>query len=155
MMKRHISLAVFLLLAIASASQGAMAQSLALSPADVREKFKPGVPFEIALATSNSGDVPVEMSVQITDFWYNEKNEKIFSEPGTSPRSAANWIQFVPEHFSVAPGASQKLRAIVTPPKDATGGYYATLFVLSKPQLAFSGSQTKDGKQVYTNMRVG
>jgi len=153
MMKRHISLAVFLLLAIASASQGAMAQSLALSPADVREKFKPGVPFEIALATSNSGDVPVEMSVQITDFWYNEKNEKIFSEPGTSPRSAANWIQFVPEHFEVPAHGTQKMRAVVTPPSDARGGYYATLFVVSKPQLAFD--KTKEGKQVFTNMRLG
>jgi len=151
-MKKNLTL---LLLAFAMAPLGALAQSLGLSPAEVREKFKPGVPFEIALATANSGDTPVEMSVQITDLWYNAKNEKVFSEPGTSPRSAANWIQFVPEHFEVPAHGTQKMRAIVTPPADAKGGYYATLFVISKPQLAFDKSASTQGKQVYTNMRLG
>lgn len=128
-------------------------QSLGLAPAQVVQKFKPGVPFEFDLTTANSGDMPVEMSVEITDFWYNENNEKMFNAPGTSPRSAANWIQFVPEHFDVAAHASQKMKAIVTPPADAKGGYYAVLFVKSKPQLSFD--KTKDGKQVFTNMRIG
>ncbi len=130
------------------------AQSLGLAPAQVVEKFKPGVPFEFELTTANSGENPVEMSVEITDFWYDAKtNEKTFNPPGTSPRSAANWIQFVPERFNVAGHASQKMRAIVTPPSDAKGGYYAVLFVVSKPQLSFD--KTKEGKQVFTNMRIG
>jgi hypothetical protein len=130
-----------------------LAQSLGLAPAQVVKTFKPGVPFEFELATVNNGDNPVEMSVQITDFWYNENNEKVFSAPGTSPHSAANWIQFVPEHFQVGINGSQKMKAIVTPPLDATGGYYAVLFVQSKPLLSFD--QTKDGKAVFTNMRLG
>jgi len=129
------------------------AQSLGLAPAQVVQKFKPGVPFEFELNTANSGDSGVEMSVEITDFWYNASNEKTFNAPGTSPRSAANWIQFVPEHFEVAAHANQKMRAIVTPPSDAKGGYYAVLFVKSRPQLSFD--KTKDGKQVFTNMRIG
>lgn len=128
-------------------------QSIGLVPAQIVQTFKPGVPFEVELSTVNSGTGPVEMSVQITDFWYDEKNEKVFSPPGTSPRSAANWIQFVPQHFAVAPGALQKMKAIVTPPVDAKGGYYAVLFVESKPQLTFD--KTKDGKSVFTNMRIG
>ncbi|HMF91943.1 MAG TPA: hypothetical protein VKL40_14970 [Candidatus Angelobacter sp.] len=144
---------VFVIAAVLLLAAASRAQSLGLAPAEVREKFKPGVPFEISLSTSNGGDTPVEMSVQITDLWYNEKNEKVFSDPGTAPRSAANWIQFVPEHFAVAAHGTQKMRAIVTPPADAKGGYYATLFVMSKPQLAFD--KTKDGRQVYTNMRLG
>ena len=129
------------------------AQSLGLAPAQIVQKFKPGVPFEFELSTVNNGDTAVEMNVEITDFWYNEKNEKVFSSPGTSPRSAANWIQFVPEHFEVAAHGTQKMKAIVTPPADADGGYYAVLFVESKPQLSFD--KTKDGKAVFTNMRLG
>ena len=132
-------------------SQG-RAQSLGLAPAQVVEKFKPGVPFQFDLSTVNTGDTPVDMHVEITDFWYNEKNEKVFSSPGTSPRSAANWIQFVPDHFEVAAHGSQKMKAIVTPPADAHGGYYATLFVQSKPELSFPKS---DGKGVFTSMRIG
>jgi hypothetical protein len=128
------------------------AQSLGLAPAQVEEKFKPGVPFEFDLSTANSGDTPVEMNVEITDFWYNEKNEKVFSSPGTAPRSAANWIQFVPDHFEVAAHGSQKMKAIVTPPADARGGYYATLFVRTKPALSFPKG---DGKGVFTSMRIG
>lgn len=131
----------------------AAGQAIGLAPAQVVEKFKPGVAFEIALASVNNGDLPVEMSVQITDFWYNEKNEKIFSAPGTSPRSAANWIQFVPERFEIPAHGTQKMRAIVTPPPDARGGYYAVLFIQSKPVL--TGQKTKDGKTVFANVRVG
>src|SRR5262249_48880086 len=109
----------------------ARAQSLGLAPAQVVEKVKPGVPFQFDLSTVNSGDTPVDMHVEITDFWYNEKNEKVFSSPGTSPRSAANWIQFVPDHFEVGAHGTQKMKAIVTPPADARGGYYAVLFVQS------------------------
>jgi hypothetical protein len=129
------------------------AQSLGLAPAQVVEKFTPGVPFQFELSTVNNGPTAVEMHVQITDFWFNEKNEKVFAAPGTSPHSAANWIQFVPEHFEVPPHGTQKMRAIVTPPSDARGGYYATLFVESKPQISFD--QTSDGRSVFTNMRIG
>src|SRR5499433_2819543 len=152
-MKKSPLITLLFLFAIACGSRFAAAQSLGLAPGEVREKFKPGMPFEISLATSNDGATPVEMSVEIADFWYNEKNEKVFPAPGTAPRSAANWIQFVPERFEVPAHGAQKMKAIVTPPSDAKGGYYATLFVMSKPQLAFD--KTKDGRQVYTNMRLG
>jgi hypothetical protein len=143
---------LLIMFAIACAQPRAAAQSLGLAPGEVRQKFKPGVPFELSLATSNEGTTPVEMSVEIADFWYNEKGEKIFPAPGTAPRSAANWIQFVPEHFEVPAHGAQKMRAIVTPPSDAKGGYYAVLFVQSKPQLSFTKS---NGQGVYTNMRLG
>ena len=150
---RKLSFAASLLLGLSLWAAPGRAQSLGLAPAQIVQKFKPGVPFQLELSTVNNGDTPVEMNVEITDLWYNEKNEKVFSSPGTSPRSAANWIQFVPEHFEVAAHGTQKMRAIVTPPADANGGYYAVLFVESKPQLSFD--RTQDGKTVFTNMRLG
>jgi hypothetical protein len=152
-MKKTSSLYAFLFLFVMACwPLGAAAQSLGLAPGEVREKFKPGVPFEVDLATSNDGGSPVEMSVEIADFWYNEKNEKVFPPPGTAPRSAANWIQFVPERFEVPAHGAQKMKAIITPPSDAKGGYYAVLFVQSKPQLSFTKS---NGQGVFTNMRLG
>lgn len=128
-------------------------QSIALAPAQIVQDFKPGVPFEYSLAVQNKGAAPVELHVQVTDLWYNDKNEKIFSAPGTSPRSAANWIQFVPERFEIAAGESKMMKAIITPPVDARGGYYAVLFVESKPIA--SNNHTDDGKRIFTNMRIG
>lgn len=152
MMKKCVLFTLFVLSIAASWPLAAAAQSLGLAPGEVRQKFKPGVPFQIDLATSNDGPSPVEMSVEIADFWYNEKNEKVFPAPGTAPRSAANWIQFVPERFEVPAHGAQKMKAIVTPPSDAKGGYYAVLFVQSKPQLSFTKS---NGQGVFTNMRLG
>jgi len=129
------------------------AQSIGLAPAQIITDFKPGVPFEQELSVANNGGEGVELHVQITDLWYNSKNEKTFEAPGTSPRSAANWIQFVPERFTVAAGRSQKMRAVITPPVDARGGYYAVLFVESKPVA--TNKQTEDGKRVFANMRIG
>ena len=142
-----------LLAAVVLAPAAARAQSVGLAPAQIEQKFKPGVPFQFDLATANNGTSPVEMDVQITDLWYDENNQKVFSSPGTSPRSAANWIQFVPEHFEVPGSATQKMKAIVTPPADAKGGYYAVLFVKSKPVPSFNDS--KEAKTVFTNMRIG
>ena len=151
-MKKRV-LSTFLFAAVMACwPLGLAAQSLGLAPGEVRQKFKPGVPFEITLATSNDGPSPVEMSVEIADFWYNEKNEKVFPAPGTAPRSAANWIQFAPERFAVPAHGAQKMKAIVTPPSDAKGGYYAVLFVQSKPELSFTKS---NGQGVFTNMRLG
>jgi hypothetical protein len=140
---------VIFFLAAATAS----AQSIGLAPAQIVADFKPGVPFEQELSVANSGSEAVELHVQITDLWYNDHNEKTFTAPGTSPRSAANWIQFVPEKFQVAAGKAQKMKAIITPPVDARGGYYAVLFVESKPVA--TNKQTEDGKRVFTNMRIG
>ena len=58
----------------------------------------------------------------------------------------------MPDHFEVAAHGSQKMKAIITPPADARGGYYAVLFVQSKPQLSFPKG---DGKGVSTSMRIG
>ena len=100
MIMRRSSISIFALLLLGMlVPAAAPGQSVGLAPALIKQQFKPGVPFELELATINNGQTPVEMSVQVTDLWYDQKNEKVFSEPGTSPRSAANWIQFVPEKF--------------------------------------------------------
>jgi len=150
-MKTSPKLALFALFTLATTISAA--QSIGLAPAQIVSDFKPGVAFEQELSVANNGGDAVELHVQITDFWYNEKNEKVFGAPGTSPRSAANWIQFVPEKFTVAAGKSQKMKAIITPPADARGGYYAVLFVESKPVI--TNKETEDGKRVFTNMRIG
>ena len=132
----------------------AQAQSLALAPALVPYTFKPGQPFQFDLAVANKGTVPTALRVSVTDFWYNDKNEKTFTPPGTSPRSAANWIEFVPRQLTVAGGQTGKVSVMVTPPATVSGGYYAMVFVESKPELD-EKLTSAEKKAVYTNMRLG
>ncbi len=163
-MKRNVAILVALLVIVGGLVSRGRAQSVGIAPGDVRAEFKPGTPFEFAIAVQNYGATPVQLHVQITDFWYSDKAEvdahgllthaKVFPTPGTAPRSAANWIQFVPEQFVLAPNAVQKMKAVVTPPANANdGGYYATLFIVSQPVL--TNKVTKEGGAVYTNMRIG
>jgi hypothetical protein len=144
---------LFFIFFLLAAAFSAHAQSVGIAPAQVVQDFKPGVPFEIELAAVNRSSAAIQMNVEITDFWYDDKNEKTFATPGTSPRSAANWIQFVPEHFEIPAMGTQKMKAIVTPPADAKGGYYAVLFVESQPLQ--TNDKTPDGKTIFTKVRVG
>jgi hypothetical protein len=124
-----------------------------LTPAMVLETFRPGQPFQIELSVTNGGATPALMRGVTMDFWYNEKNEKIFSPPGTQPHSASNWIEFVPRVFTVPKQGSAKVKMIVTPPANAQGSYYSAAFVESKPEL--TRNATAESKAVFTNVRLG
>lgn len=135
------------------ASQPAGAQSLALAPAEVIQTFIPGQPIKVEFSVSNSSDQPVAIRSSVTDLWYDEKNDKTFGPAGSSPHSAANWIEFVPRIVTVDARSSTKLTAFITPPADARGGYYAVAFIESKPELV--RSTTAGAQPVYANIRLG
>jgi hypothetical protein len=128
-------------------------QSLGLTPAEIRATFKPQQVMQFELNVSNDSDTPVAMRGSVMDLWYDPAtNLKKFGTPGTLPHSAANWIAFVPPTFTVPAHGTGKVKVVVTPPADATGGSYAVLFVESKPELA---QATPEGKPIYTNLRLG
>jgi hypothetical protein len=129
------------------------AQSLALAPAEVRYRFTPGRPFQFELSVSNDSNSPVVMKVNVTDFWYNDKNEKVFGPPGSSPRSAANWIECVPRQFIAPVHGTGKVKVVVTPPLQTAGGYYAVVFFESRPRLVQAA--TAERKAIYTTIRLG
>jgi hypothetical protein len=131
----------------------ATGQSLGLTPAEIRATFKPQQVLQFDLNISNDSDAPVAMRGSVMDLWYDPAtNLKTFGTPGTLPHSAANWVTFVPPTFSVPAHGTGKVKVMVTPPADATGGSYAVLFVESKPELV---QATPEGKPIYTNLRLG
>ena len=151
--RQRFSLTLACIAALAASAVPAAAQTLGLAPAEIRETFKPGEPVRFQLTVSNDGPAPVRLRASVTDLWYTETNEKIFGTPGSHPRSAANWIEFVPRDLLIASNSSGVINVMVTPPAAASGGYYAVLFVESTPQLEQSATSTS--RAVYTNMRLG
>ena len=92
------------------------------------------------------------MRTSVTDLWYSESNEKTFGPAGWSPHCGPRLDQFVPRVATLDARASAKLTQFVAPPAVVRGGYYAVVFVESKPELA----TRDDGAQpVYTNIRLG
>lgn len=146
--------ALFLSLA-ALATHPAHAQSMGLVPAEVDQNFEPGKPLQIYLSVSNDENTPVQAKVGVTDFWYDAKFQKTFATPGSSPRSAANWIEAVPRQIEIPAHGTGKIEIIVTPPAQAEGGYYAAVFVESKPQLVQAASAQNNNKAVFANLRLG
>jgi len=93
------------------------------------------------------------MKASVMDFWYNPQNEKVFAPAGSLPRSASNWIEFVPRNFTVPAHGTAKVKVTVTPPIGTAGGYYAVLFLESKPELVREASP--QSKALYANVRLG
>jgi len=131
----------------------AAAQSLGLTPAEIRATFEPQQVLQFDLTVSNEGDSAVPMRGSVTDLWFDAAtNEKTFGAPGTSPRSAANWVTFVPAAFTVPPRGTATVKVFVTPPKEAAGGAYAVLFLESRPEPTRDPSSNR---AVFANMRLG
>ena len=152
-MRNRAAVAMFTAALAAAAAAPASAQSLGMTPADVRASFKPGQIIQFDLSVSNDGDAPVALRTSVMDLWYNpQTNEKIFGAPGTLPHSAANWVTFVPPTFTAPPHGTGKVHVTVTPPPDAAGGSYAVLFVESKPERTL---RSEDGRAMYANLRLG
>jgi len=137
---------------LGSAAHEALAQSLALAPAEIQYQFKPGQPFQFEIAVSNGGSGPAVMRTSVTDLWYNEKNEKLFGPAGSSPRSAGNWMEVVPPQITVPPGGTGKVTVVVTPPVEASGGYYGVVFLESRPEPIGSNAENK---AVFANIQLG
>ena len=133
----------------------AAAQSMGLVPAEVDQNFEPGKPFQMYLSVSNGENTPIQAKVGVTDFWYDAKFQKTFGNPGSSPHSAANWIEAVPRQIEIPAHGTGKIEIIVTPPAEAAGGYYAAVFVESKPQLVEAASAQNNNKAVFANLRLG
>lgn len=150
--KTGIALSLLLLLSVSVTRL--QAQSLAMSPAQVVMDFKPGQPFRLQFSIANDGDASVAVRAIVTDFWYNQKNEKVFAVPGSTERSAANWVEFVPRQLAIPAHSTSKLTALVTPPTVvADGGHYLVVFVESKPELMRAA--TAESNAVYANIRLG
>lgn len=98
--------------------------SLGVSPATVEAKVKRGSTYTQTYTLSNNTRTRMRFRCSVVDYWYDEKNERLTGRPGTLPRSASLWIQFAPTEVIVEPNSSATVRAIVTIPRVAAGGYY-------------------------------
>jgi hypothetical protein len=150
---RLARVAAFCCACVAAGALPAAAQSLGLAPAEFQHRFKPGQPFQFELAVSNASRQTVVMHAVVTDFWYDEKDQKTFDRPGSSPRSAGNWSEVVPPDLTVPAGGTAKAWVVVTPPAHASGGYYGVVFFESRPEMMDRASTGEP--PVYAKIRLG
>src|ERR1700741_5143678 len=100
------------------------AQSLGITPAFLETKVKRGATHTAAFSISNNTNARVRFHTSTGDYWYDEQNRRLTGPAGTLPRSASNWVQFVPTEFVVEAMSSVTVKAIITIPESANGSYY-------------------------------
>lgn len=116
----------FLFAALLFTFIGAQAQqnTVAVSPASIDAKVKRGSTYMQTYMLSNSTSERLRFTCSVIDYWYDENNKRLTGRPGTLPRSASPWVQFSPSEVIIEPHSSANVKAIITVPLAATGGYY-------------------------------
>ena len=107
--------------------RGAQAQqnSVAVTPMSIDVKVKRGTSYTQIFTLTNDTEIRLRFQCSLGDVWYNERNDRISGAPGTLPRSASQWVQFLPGELIVEPRSSTAVKAIITIPQTAGGGYYS------------------------------
>ena len=98
---------------IVQAQQG----SISISPASIDAKVKRGTSYTQNFTLTNNTDNRLRFHCSLTDFWYDENNNRLTGRPGTLPRSASAWIQFSPADVIIAPNSTATVKAVITIPQ--------------------------------------
>ena len=110
---------------IAHGVAGARAQSLGISPAFVDAQVRSGATYSKDYTLTNNTGVRLRVRCSVGDYWYDERtNARVEGRPGTLPRSASPWVQFSPAEFVIEPHGASVVRAIISVPQAASGGFY-------------------------------
>lgn len=124
-MIKHKSIILFAWVLLQSCLGYAQAQnSVAINPASIDAKVKRGASYTQTFTLTNNTGTRLRFECSVADVWYDERNQRITGHPGTLPRSASPWVQFLPADVIVEARSSMAVKAIITVPLTATGSYY-------------------------------
>jgi len=92
---------------------------------------EPGGTYTGTIAVKNIGAYQDEAEVYPADYLFFRDGTHIYGEPGTDPRSNADWITFGPRRLSILPGATAIINYTIEVPEDEslTGTYWSLLMV--------------------------
>jgi hypothetical protein len=108
-------------LSVAQAQQN----SVAVTPVSMDIKVKRGASYTQTFTLTNNTGTRLRFKCSLADIWYDEHNNRITGAAGTLPRSASQWVQFLPSEVIIEPRSSIAVKAIITVPQTAGGGYYS------------------------------
>jgi hypothetical protein len=111
---------------LCSAGNSVRAQSLGLTPAMMDATVKRGASYTNTFTLSNGTGTRLRVRCSVTDYWYDEHNQRVTGRAGSLPRSASSWVQFTPSEFIIEPHSSGSVNAVITVPQGANGGYYTS-----------------------------
>lgn len=156
--RRLLNLLPLLCLTLFAAPGGtrAVAQSLGISPAFVDAKVKSGATYSKEYTITNNTDVRLRVRCSVGDYWYDEQtNARVDGRAGTLPRSASPWVQFSPAEVVVEPRGAAVVKAVISVPQAAAGGFYTapTFDIEAAEAPAGAGREGTASAAVLVNFR--
>lgn len=118
---------------LGGASDSLHAQSLGLSPAMMDATVKRGATYTNTFTLTNGTNARLRVHCSVSDYWYDDHNQRMTGRAGTLPRSASLWVQFTPSEFIIEPHSTGSVNAVITVPQDANGGYYTAPVFETEP----------------------
>jgi hypothetical protein len=91
----------------------------------------PGDRYEGDILLRNSGDESVEVRIYKKDYLFYADGRNLYEEPGSTPRSNAEWLTIQPAQLTVPPKGTGAFHYTVQIPKnhDLKGSYWSLLMV--------------------------
>jgi len=121
------------LLALLTAST-AWATSLAVAPAITDVQVEAGVSSEVTFHVANRADAPLAVQTSLADWWHDGTEHRTVVA-GSTERSSSSWTEVFPATLVLPPRSQGELTAVLTPPPDATGGFYVVVLVSGSPHV--------------------
>lgn len=138
----------------AFAQQPQQKQSLGLTPAFVDANVKHGATYAQNFTIANQTTTRLRFRSSVSDYWYDEQNGRLLGRPGTLPRSASTWVQFTPAEIVIEPNSSAIVKAVISVPQGAAGGYYTVPLFEGEP-VDVSTDETKQSTSATFAVRLG
>ena len=99
-MKKTLSLFVFFVVIADLCSAG-----VSVIGGLTREKaLEPGAKFEGTIKLQNTGETTCQVNVYQTDYLFYADGSNLYGEPGSAPRSNAEWFTISPKRLTIPPG---------------------------------------------------
>ncbi|HEX7049327.1 MAG TPA: hypothetical protein VF188_03860 [Longimicrobiales bacterium] len=127
-----------------------------------QREAEPGETYGGTIVVTNTANEPHEVKLYQTDYLFYADGRTIFGEPGSAPRSNAEWITFNPSFVTVPPHSQATVAYTVSVPsgEDAplTGSYWSVIMV--EPVAPGSAESLKaapneEGIGIVTRIRYG
>ncbi len=112
---------------------------------------RPSAALPFSFIVRNELSQPEQVVLYLGDWDRDEFGENRFYEPGTLPRSSAQWTSVAPASFVLGPGEVREIQGTVQVPKEVEPGtYWAIVFVQGEPRLV-----SYQGVMVTVTRRIG
>ena len=124
---------------------------LGLSPSIIEIQAHAGGFQKFSLSIMNQGEDRLNCEMSVTGMVVVGGGLPVASE--NAPRGCNDWIQLTPQTFVLPPKSGKGIMCRMNPPKGSSGGYYALISCLARPESA--AEEESEGEGTRAAIRFG